>query len=82
MSSIVSTPTTHSPQCHRPRLDQASMGSVAVEGRVLEDDRAVADGEQVGAYGHILERNRNASANPCAQRSQVEYVERRTDGQG
>ena len=60
----------------RARLDDAVVGPVAGEERVLADHRAVADGEQVGAHGHVREKDHDAAPDLRAQRPQVERVER------
>ena len=67
----------------RARLDQAGVGPVAGEERVLADDRAVADGEQVGAHGHVPGEDRDAAPDLRAQRPQIERrtaANRRTAG--
>jgi hypothetical protein len=63
---------------HRARLDDAVVGPVAGDERVLPDHRTVADAEQVGAHGHMLGEDHGAAPDLCTQRPQVEHVQRRT----
>ena len=62
-------------------LDHAGAGSIAVEERVLANDRAGADREQVGAYGYVRGKDHHVPADLRAERAQVEHVDRRPDEQ-
>ena len=73
--------TTSLPSVTGPVWITPACGPVAGEERVLADDRAVADGEQVGAHGHGAGEDRDAPADLRAQRPQVERVERRAGEQ-
>ncbi len=63
-------------EADRARLDDAVVGPVAVEERVLPDHRTVADAEQVGAHGHVPGEDDGAAPDLRAQCPQVERVER------
>ena len=69
-------------QGDRAGLDDAVVGPVAGEERVLRDHGAVAEGEHVGAHGHVLGEDRDAAPDLRAQRPEVERVEGRADEQG
>jgi hypothetical protein len=64
------------PEGHRARLDEAVLGSVAGEERVLVDDRAGAHGEQVGAHGRAPGQDHGVAPNLRAQRPEVQHIER------
>ena len=82
MSSTAASPTTTSfPRVTAPGLDQATLGSVAGEERVLADHGAVADGEQVGAHRHAPGEDHRVAPDLRAERPQVQRVERRTGEQ-
>ena len=54
------------------------MCSIAVDEGVLADHGAVADGEQVGADGHVRGKDHHAAPDLRAQRPQIERKQRRT----
>ena len=64
-------------QLHRARLDHLADDPVAVEEGVLLDDGAVADGEQIGAHGHVPGEDHDTAADLRTQRPQVQRVDRR-----
>ena len=65
----------------RAHVDEVSVCSIAVDERVFTDDRAVADGEQVGADRHVVGQDHHAAADLRAQCPQVEIEQRRTGEQ-
>jgi hypothetical protein len=80
MSSTLASPTTAS----RPTVtgpDPAGLGAVAAERRVLADDGAVADAQQVAAGRHLAGEHRDALPDAGPERPQVQHVERRPDEQ-
>ena len=66
----------------RARLDHPGVRPVAGERGVLTDDRAGADGEQVGAHRHGRGKDRHTAPDFRAQRPQVKHVERRAGKSG
>src|SRR5439155_16741293 len=59
----------------RPGLDSPRMRPVALEERLLADDRPRADGEQIGAHRYAPGEDHDARADLRAERPQVEHVE-------
>ena len=62
-------------------LDQPRPGAVAADVRVLGDDAARANGQQVGTDRDVLSEDGGAAADPGAERPQVQRVQRRPDEQ-
>src|SRR6058998_3166765 len=62
-------------------LDSPRLRAVTLEEGLPADDRARADGEQIGAYRNSPGEDRDARADLRAERPQIQRVHRRTDEQ-
>ena len=78
MSSTTFSPTTApAPIVTAPVRMRPSWARWVARKRVLADQRARPDGQQVGAHGHVLGEQHGALADPCSQGPEIERVDRR-----